>query len=54
MADPQLTIADPIAAARYRALVLAAAGAGPQAAAVQARQEPLPAVYDFSMTAPAT
>jgi tetratricopeptide (TPR) repeat protein len=39
----------------YRALMLAAAhGWGADEAQERARREPLPAVYDFSMTAPAT
>jgi hypothetical protein len=38
----------------YRALLLAADGGDAGEAHVRARREPLPAVYDFSMTAPAT
>jgi len=38
----------------YRALVLVADGVAVDEAHAQARREPLPAVYDFSMTAPAT
>jgi hypothetical protein len=38
----------------YRALRLAATGLTPAEAVNAARREPLPAVYDFSMAAPAT
>lgn len=38
----------------YRALVLAAAGLPREQARAEARRAPLPAVYDFSMSAPAT
>jgi hypothetical protein len=38
----------------YRALLLAADGGDVREAHERARREPLPPVYDFSMTAPAT